>query len=368
MARRLPDDTSVEAAVPHVTRLSAPVVFGGLGVLALLTLLILRFSPGLSQLIQRKPAEFAPTVTLTPTPKPEAITALPSTYPAPPPMVMQAGLVPPLAQSVPSQDIPAPIPPPVQTYVPRPASPGEQKPTYPDTLFPQASPRVTREQLAKHAMEQEPPDSAASFVNKGTVQPPPGRFAIMQGSIIPVTLEPELSSNVCGNFKSLVREPVRDTATGRYILIPIGSTIVGTYECKTAYGDERLPLTAARLIFPDTSSLVLDDGFPGVGALGATGVDGKINNHWMRTSIAILASAVLGTATRFAAGSVSTYGDRSPGQDFAVNAANETARVGNRILNRELNLAPTITVPRSKRINVYVLKDLVFESPYYGIR
>ena len=53
--------------------------------------------------------------------------------------------------------------------------------------------------------------------------------------------------------------PVYDTATGRHILIPQGSRLLGRYSSQVSYGQSRVQVVWTQVILPDTSSLQLDN-------------------------------------------------------------------------------------------------------------
>ena len=94
-------------------------------------------------------------------------------------------------------------------------------------------------------------------------------------------------------IRALVRENVYDSATGRYILIPSGSTLIGVYNSHVGYGQNALQAVWRRIVFPDGSSLALG-GFEGDDSAGAAGFRDQVNNHWGR----LLSGALLTSRLR----------------------------------------------------------------------
>ena len=83
-------------------------------------------------------------------------------------------------------------------------------------------------------------------------------YEIKAGWEIPAVLEQALNSDLPGELKALVTSNVYDTATGRYVLIPQGSRLIGRYDSRVAYGQDGVQVAWSRLVFPDASSVDLD--------------------------------------------------------------------------------------------------------------
>ena len=108
---------------------------------------------------------------------------------------------------------------------------------------------------------------------------------------IPAILEQGINSDLPGEVKALVRSNVYDTATGKYLLIPQGSRLVGVYDSQIAYGQNRLLVVWSRIIYPDGSSINLD-GMMGQDIQGMAGFHDQVDNHYKRlVGAALLTSA-----------------------------------------------------------------------------
>jgi type IV secretion system protein VirB10 len=124
------------------------------------------------------------------------------------------------------------------------------------------------------------PGSAGNYLNS-TRTKLVGPYEIKAGWDIPAVLEQALNSDLPGEIKALVRENVYDTATGRYLLIPQGARLVGTYDSRVGYGQDGIQVVWSRLIFPDGSSVNLE-GMAGQDASGHAGLRHDVDNHYKR--------------------------------------------------------------------------------------
>ncbi len=82
-------------------------------------------------------------------------------------------------------------------------------------------------------------------------------YELKAGTVIPAIMVGGINSDLPGQILGQVRENVYDTATGRHILIPQGSKLVGTYDNAITTGQERVLVAWTRIIYPDSSSIDL---------------------------------------------------------------------------------------------------------------
>ena len=154
---------------------------------------------------------------------------------------------------------------------------------------------LQNEQSRKQAFIEQTRGRAVNNYLKSTRTPPIGKYEVKMGWDIPAILEQGINSDLPGEVKALVRSNVYDTATGKYLLIPQGSRMVGVYDSQIAYGQNRLQVIWTRIIYPDGSSINLD-GMMGQDIQGMAGFHDKVDNHYKR----LIGSALLTSA--FAAG------------------------------------------------------------------
>jgi type IV secretion system protein TrbI len=195
-------------------------------------------------------------------------------------------------------------------------------------------------------------------------KPALGKYEMKAGWLIPAVLEQQLNSDLPGLIRALVRENVYDTATGRYILLPAGSTLVGIYNSHVGYSQSALQAVWRRVIFPDGSSLSLG-GFEGDDSTGAAGFRDQVDNHWGR----ILSGALL--TSLFAAGIELSQGTNSSvlqtqsvGQQIGQGVGQQVGQLGTEVTRRNLNVQPTLVVRPGYRFFVRVEKDILFNGPY----
>ena len=196
-----------------------------------------------------------------------------------------------------------------------------------------------------------------------TLQNPISRYEIKAGTIIPSLLLTGLNSDLPGQIAAQVRENVYDTATGRYLLIPQGTRLVGEYDSKVAYGQDRALIVWSRLIMPNGNSINLE-GMPGVDMSGYSGLSDRVNNHYAKLVTGVILGSVLGAGAQVATGGQGTaYNAPSFSQQAVSGGAQNLNQAGQQITQRNLNLQPTIEVRPGLKLNVFVTKDIILK-PY----
>jgi type IV secretion system protein TrbI len=198
----------------------------------------------------------------------------------------------------------------------------------------------------------------------GERKPALGKYEVKAGWLIPAVLEQELNSDLPGLIRALVRENVYDTVTGKYVLIPAGSTLVGIYNSHVGYGQSALQAVWRRIIFPDGSSISLG-GFEGDDAEGAAGFRDQVDNHWVRIFSGALLTSLFAAGIQISQGqNSSVLTQPSYGQQIGQAVGQQVGQVGVEVTRRNLNVQPTIIVRPGYRFFVRVEKDLLFKRPY----
>lgn len=188
--------------------------------------------------------------------------------------------------------------------------------------------------------------------------PPRSRYELLAGAVIPAALQTELNSDLPGRVIAQVTAPVFDSVTGRYLLIPQGARLIGAYDSATAYGDRRLLLVWNRLILPNGWSIALQ-GMEGTDASGASGVRDRTDHNLARLAGAVALSAIISVVANEAEGD----DQQSLTPSIGDAAAQEAARTGGRIVDRELEVRPTLRVRAGAPVRVLVTRDIVLR-PY----
>ncbi len=200
-------------------------------------------------------------------------------------------------------------------------------------------------------------DTIASRL-KATLSP----YDIKAGTIIPATLMTGINSDLPGTIIAKVRRDVFDTKTGNYLLIPQGTTLLGTYDSQVAYGQSRALIVWQRLIFPNSSSFDLQ-GMPGIDLRGYAGLHDGVDNHYTRIFGSALLFSVLG-----AAGQLSqprgAADQLSPQQVMYAAAGQQLTETGAQVIAKNMSIQPTLTIRAGANFNVLLTKDMVLPAPY----
>ncbi|KQW60463.1 TrbI/VirB10 family protein [Variovorax sp. Root411] len=196
--------------------------------------------------------------------------------------------------------------------------------------------------------------------NPGSLQLPASPYQVMAGTIIPAALMTGINSDLPGQVIANVTEAVYDTATGKHLLIPQGSRLIGRYDSQVAFGQRRVLLVWTRLILPDTSSVALDR-LPGIDPAGYAGLEDGVDWHWDRILAGAALSTLLGVGAELAAPESRTDGNRVviATREGAQDAVNQ---VGQEITKRNISVQPTLTIRPGFPMGVMVSKDLVLRQ------
>ena len=197
--------------------------------------------------------------------------------------------------------------------------------------------------------------------NSGHLQMPASPYQVMAGTVIAAALVTGIKSDLPGDVIATVTEPVYDTATGKFLLIPQGSRILGKYNSQVSYGQSRVQVVWNRIILPDTSSLTLDN-LAGTDPAGYAGLEDGVDWHWDRIFAGAVLTTLLGVGAELAAPENRQNGDRViiAGRDSAQDSINQ---VGQEMTRRNLNIQPTLTERPGLPVRIIVNRDLVLR-PY----
>lgn len=190
---------------------------------------------------------------------------------------------------------------------------------------------------------------------------PVSPYELKAGTTIPAAMVTAVDTSRAGPVVGMVVEDVYDSVSGEHLLVPRGSRLVGKTEGRGAYGDRRAFLTWERLILPNGKSIVLTEA-PGVDGEGAVGVKGQVDRRLVPLLTGTLfAGAItsLGQMARDDAGQGSSGWLGGAGDAAAI----QGAQVGGRLVDRELEVRPTIRLPAGVRVGVMITRDMVLE-PY----
>jgi type IV secretory pathway VirB10-like protein len=156
-----------------------------------------------------------------------------------------------------------------------------------------------------------------------------------------------------GLVTAQVTQNVYDSPTGRILLIPQGSRLIGDYDADVAFGQSRILLAWNRLILPDGRSIVLERQ-PASDPRGFAGLQDGTNYHWGGVLKAALVSTLLGVGSELGSGN-----DGDLARAVRRGTQDSINRAGEQIVSRELNVRPTLTIRPGFPVRVLVTRDLI---------
>lgn len=188
-------------------------------------------------------------------------------------------------------------------------------------------------------------------------------YVVQAGSVIPAAIITGIRSDLPGQITAQVTQNVYDSPTGRILLIPQGSRLIGEYDSDVAAGQNRVLLAWDRLILPGGHSILLDR-LPGADAAGMAGLEDQTNYHWGNMLKAALISTLLSAGTELI-----SNGDSDLIRALRFGTQDTISQTGRQVVQRQLNVPPTLTVRPGFSLRIIVTRDLVLEPvPAGGTR
>ncbi|SDF00716.1 TrbI/VirB10 family protein [Rhodospira trueperi] len=196
--------------------------------------------------------------------------------------------------------------------------------------------------------------------NPHSLETPASPHQVMAGSIIAASLITGLNSDLPGTVIAQVTEHVYDTATGRVLLIPQGSRLIGTYDSVIAFGQSRALVVWHRIVMPDGSSTRIDN-LPATDSAGYAGLEDGVDYHVDRLATGVVLATLLGVGTELTLGESESELVRALHESLQGNVS----RAGSRLTERFLDVQPTLTIRPGFPLRVIVHRDLILR-PYQG--
>jgi type IV secretion system protein TrbI len=195
------------------------------------------------------------------------------------------------------------------------------------------------------------------------VAAPASAYVVQAGNIISASLITGIRSDLPGQITAQVTENVYDSPSGRFRLIPQGSRLIGIYDSQVAFGQSRVLLVWNRLIMPNGRSIVLERQ-SGADTAGNAGLEDEVDNHWGSLFKAALLSTLLGVGSEL--GTTSGTGSNSDVITALRRGASDSLnQTGQKVVQRNLDIQPALTIRPGFPVRVIVNRDLVLE-PYKG--
>jgi type IV secretion system protein TrbI len=195
-------------------------------------------------------------------------------------------------------------------------------------------------------------------VSRERLEGPASKYVVQAGSVIPAALLTGIHSDLPGQVTGQVTENVYDSPSGRYLLIPQGSKLIGVYDSQVSFGQSRVLLVWTRLIFPNGRSIVLERQ-SGADPEGYAGLEDQVDYHWSRLFMAAALSTLLSVGSELGASNT----DNDIVRALRRGSSDSLNQTGQQIVRRNLNVQPTLTIRPGFPVRVIVNRDLVL-APY----
>ena len=191
------------------------------------------------------------------------------------------------------------------------------------------------------------------------VEAPKTPYTLRAGFVIPASLISGINSELPGQIIGQISQNVYDTATGKYLLLPQGSRLVGTYISDVSYGQSRVMIAWQRIVFPDGKTIDIG-AMPGADGVGYAGVSDQVDNHYLRIfGSAILMSGISAGATLSQGNNTnSIYGQQNASSALSEALGQQLGNVTSQMISKNLNTSPTLEIRPGFRFNVMCVKDL----------
>jgi type IV secretion system protein VirB10 len=217
------------------------------------------------------------------------------------------------------------------------------------------------------------------FYNQGRDNAGQGSYlpqaSIWQGTIFDATLLSDINTDLPGECVATLAKNVYSSLDGKYILIPQGSRLFGTYNSSISYAQSRIQVGWHTLVRPDGYAIQLGN-MQATDAKGAVGLKGFINDHPFQ----YLKALALISAFNVMSGELDAYGKRYTGgqndlyvQNLYANTQDTINKFGGKLIDRALDVQPSIRIAAGTKINIVVNNTLLLPpldpypvtQPYY---
>jgi type IV secretion system protein VirB10 len=195
-------------------------------------------------------------------------------------------------------------------------------------------------------------------VSQDRLANPASPYVVQAGTVIPAALLTGIQSDLPGQVTAQVTEHVYDTPSGKFLLIPQGSRLIGQYDSQISFGQKRVLLVWNRIMLPDGKSIVLERQ-QGADARGFSGLEDEVDYHWWD----LIKAAALSTLLSVGAEVGSDRDENDIVRALRRGSQDSINNTGQQLVRRQLNIQPTLTIRQGFPVRVIVNRDLVM-APY----
>jgi len=197
-----------------------------------------------------------------------------------------------------------------------------------------------------------------------TRQAPISPDVLRAGAVIPAVMIGGINSDLPGQIIAEVSQNVYNTANGNILLIPQGAKLVGTYDNQVSQGQTRVLVAWTRIIYPDGSSLDIGS-MPGADQAGYGGFHDEVNNHYFRIFGDALLLSLFSAGVQLSQPQANGNSVYSSQQVISGALGQQLGETGQNLINRDINIQPTLKIRPGYKFDVMVTRDLVIQ-PWSG--
>ncbi|MHB8527287.1 MAG: TraB/TrbI/VirB10 family type IV secretion system protein [Candidatus Acidiferrales bacterium] len=224
----------------------------------------------------------------------------------------------------------------------------------PQTGHPAAAPQPGNQQPGTTTEEKEEKQAAKASANPSSLDAATGKsYVLFEGTILETVLLNRLNGGFNGPVECLVTNDIY-SHDRQHLLIPSGTKVLGEAKRVDSFGQTRLAVAFHRLVMPDGYSVSLDQ-FKGMNQIGDSGLRDKVNNHYFKIFGASLAVGAVGGISEAGSSGLLT---QSGTQSIEAGVGESLGQTSQRILDKFLNILPTITIREGHRVKIYLSGDL----------
>lgn len=179
---------------------------------------------------------------------------------------------------------------------------------------------------------------------------------LWQGTIFEAVLTSELNTDLPGEITARIAKNIYSSQDGRYLLIPQNSILYGTYNSSISYSQNRVQVAWHTLIRPDGYQIQLGN-MNATDAKGASGLNGFVNDHPFAYLKAIGLMSVFSIVNTEFSKQIGNSNNEYV-QNLLANSQEVTMELGDKLIDRAMNVQPTIKIKSGVKINIVVNQNL----------
>lgn len=196
---------------------------------------------------------------------------------------------------------------------------------------------------------------------EGRLQGQVSPFEVKAGTYIPLVFVGGVNSDLPGQVVAQVSRNIFDTATGRYLLIPQGTRVIGSYDSQVTYGQSRVLIAWNRMIYPDGSSIDIGS-MSGTDRAGMAGARDQINRHHFQTYGNAVFLSIFSAGAQLSQPQSANGENITAGQTVAAEMGRQLGQLGMETARRGMNVQPTLQIRPGFQGSLLVQQDLILRE------